>query len=160
MMRDSHGPENPDTSRGYEVEDASVREVLWTGVGLAVGTIIVCIAVFGLLRVLQNAEIGSRQPISELNVSTTVPPEPRLQEKPWVEMELFRQREDQMLTTYGWADQASGRVRIPIDRAMDMVIQRGLPARKGGAAGATPTSAPDSTTSGAQREAVNAPVQR
>jgi hypothetical protein len=135
MMKHSHGPDNPDNSRGYEVEDASVREVVWTGVGLAIGTLIVCIAVLGLLRVLQSAEVGARQPITDMAVPSTLPPEPRLQEKPWEEMELFRRREDQMLTTYGWSDQANGKVRIPIDRAMDMVVQRGLPARRQAAEG-------------------------
>lgn len=158
MKEDPVGPANPDTSRGYEVEDASPREVLWTGIGLAVGTIIVCIAVFGLLRVLQSAEVGSRQPISELNVSTTIPPEPRLQEKPWVELELFRAREERMLTTYGWADQAAGRVRIPIDRAMDMLVERGLPARAAGATSAQPRSGQTGATG--QREASGAPAQR
>jgi hypothetical protein len=152
-MKHSHGPDDRNTNRGYEVEDASIREVVWTGLGLAIGTLIICVAVLGLLRVLQSAEVGARQPITEVTVPSTLPPEPRLQEKPWEEMEVFRRREDQMLTTYGWADQANGKVRIPIDRAMDMLVQRGLPARKqAGDGGAAPGAAP--------REGANAAPQR
>ena len=38
------------------------------------------------------------------------------------------------LHSYGWVDQASGVVHIPIDHAMALTLQRGLPARAGGSA--------------------------
>jgi len=38
--------------------------------------------------------------------------------------------EDQKLATYDWVDQDAGKVRIPIDRAMDLIVQRGLPVRE------------------------------
>ena len=41
----------------------------------------------------------------------------------------MRAAEDQILNGYRWVDQAKGQVRIPIDRAIDMLAQRGLPAR-------------------------------
>lgn len=120
-------PHRPDGA-GYEVEDASIKEIVFTGVGLAVGTIIVCFAVAGLFKVL-TATVGTGAPAtSQIPTVQTFPPGPRLQEKPWLELQSLRQREDQMLTTYGWVDKNTGTVRIPIDLAMDMVIERGLPA--------------------------------
>ena len=50
---------------GYEVEDASVREVIYSGIGLAVGTIIIAVAVLGLFRVLGSVEQSSRQPLTQ-----------------------------------------------------------------------------------------------
>jgi hypothetical protein len=47
-----------------------------------------------------------------------------------LELKAVRDAEDQRLATYGWVDQAKGVVRIPIDRAIDLLSQRGLPARK------------------------------
>ena len=41
----------------------------------------------------------------------------------------MRAAEQQVLTTYGWVDRNAGVVRIPIDEAMKLAIQRGLPAR-------------------------------
>ena len=38
-------------------------------------------------------------------------------------------QEEQTLNSYGWVDQQAGVVRIPIDRAMDLLAQRGLPTR-------------------------------
>jgi hypothetical protein len=35
------------------------------------------------------------------------------------------------LSSYGWVDREAGIVRIPIDRAMDLLAERGLPARAG-----------------------------
>jgi hypothetical protein len=41
----------------------------------------------------------------------------------------LRATEDAILTTYGWVDRKNGIVHIPIDRAMDLLLQRGLPTR-------------------------------
>ncbi len=125
-----HGHEN---GTGYEVQDASIREVVFTGVGLAVGTILVCVAVFVLFRVLHSTEVQERRPVMAIQVPATFPPTPRLQAKPAEELQIVRHDEDQVLTTYGWVNKSAGLVRIPIDRAMQIVIERGLPVRKEGA---------------------------
>jgi len=41
----------------------------------------------------------------------------------------MRAEEDKILKNYGWIDQEKGIVRIPIDRAIEILAQRGLPAR-------------------------------
>jgi hypothetical protein len=46
-------------------------------------------------------------------------------------LEQLRQGEDEKLNSYGWVDQKAGTVRIPIDRAMDLLIEKGLPVRAG-----------------------------
>ena len=45
-------------------------------------------------------------------------------------LKQLRATEDAILTSYGWVDRQKGIVRIPIDRAIDLVLQRGLPARR------------------------------
>ncbi len=42
----------------------------------------------------------------------------------------MRAAEEKILHSYGWIDQQKGIVRIPIERAMELTAQRGLPARK------------------------------
>jgi hypothetical protein len=133
----AHDHEHKANGAGYEVEDASVREIVFTGVGLAVGTIIVCFAVAGLFKVLTATEVSSRQPLTQVPAGQSFPPTPRLQEKPWLELQGVRAHEDQVLTTYGWVDKNAGKVRIPIDKAMDIVVQHGLPMRTEGAPGGT-----------------------
>ena len=46
-------------------------------------------------------------------------------------LQRFRQSEDTVLTSYGWVDQNAGVVRIPIDRAKTLVLEKGFPVRTG-----------------------------
>ena len=55
---------------------------------------------------------------------------PRLQVKAEEELEVYRQKEHRRMTTYGWVDQAAGTVHMPIEKAMEMVMERGMPVRK------------------------------
>jgi hypothetical protein len=54
---------------------------------------------------------------------------PRLQVTPREDLEHMLGQENQTLNSYGWVDQKSGVVRIPITRAMDLLLERGLPVR-------------------------------
>ena len=59
-----------------------------------------------------------------------MPPEPRLQIHPREDLQDLRASEDAILNSYGWVDKNAGIVRIPIDEAMKLILQRGLPARQ------------------------------
>lgn len=54
------------------------------------------------------------------------PPLPRLQVQPVRHWREFRSAEMERLSTYGWMDRTSGVVHIPIDRAMELVAERGI----------------------------------
>jgi hypothetical protein len=54
-------------------------------------------------------------------------PEPRLEDDERTELNGFRLREEQQLESYGWVDQNAGVVHIPIDQAMKLIAERGLP---------------------------------
>jgi hypothetical protein len=56
-------------------------------------------------------------------------PEPRLEEDERMELQDVRGPKDEQLATYGWVDKKGGVVHIPIERAMELVVQRGLPTR-------------------------------
>jgi hypothetical protein len=58
-------------------------------------------------------------------------PAPRLQVQPAADLKALRAEEDRVLSSYGWIDRAAGAIRIPIDRAMDILAAEGLPARGG-----------------------------
>jgi hypothetical protein len=55
------------------------------------------------------------------------PPGPRLQTSARADLARFRAHEEQTLNSYGWIDRNKGLVRIPIERAMNLLAQRGLP---------------------------------
>jgi len=59
-----------------------------------------------------------------------LPPEPRLQSNPRQDLRDLRAEEDETLGSYRWVDRNNGVVGIPIDEAMKLTLQRGLPARQ------------------------------
>jgi hypothetical protein len=56
-------------------------------------------------------------------------PEPRLQTHPEEDLRALKQAEDRRLGTYGWIDREQQVLHMPIERAMDRVIRRGVPVR-------------------------------
>ena len=56
-------------------------------------------------------------------------PAPNLQVNPPDDLVSFRARENAELNGYGWVDRTNGVVHIPIARAVELIAQRGLPAR-------------------------------
>jgi hypothetical protein len=53
-------------------------------------------------------------------------PTPSLQTQPFADVYALREEEAKKLGSYGWVDKEGGVARIPIDKAMDVMIQRGF----------------------------------
>jgi hypothetical protein len=62
----------------------------------------------------------------------TVPGDPQIQAAPKRDLREFRLGEERVLNTYGWADKAAGTVHVPVNVAMEMIAQHGLPPRASG----------------------------
>src|SRR5213595_1496366 len=87
------------------------------------------VAIVGYFRALEAHDRKQNEPVSPL-VSASLrrtPPEPRLEPDPLAPRRRMRASEDAVLTTYGWVDRNAGVARIPLTRAMDLLVQRGLP---------------------------------
>ena len=65
----------------------------------------------------------------EITTPGRLPSAPRLQTSPTSDLQQLLEAENAKLNSYGWIDKSAGVVRIPINRAMDLLAQRGLPAR-------------------------------
>ncbi len=52
---------------------------------------------------------------------------PRLQVAPVGDLQTFRAREETDLNSYGWINRTSGTVHVPIERAMDLLVAKGMP---------------------------------
>jgi hypothetical protein len=126
----------PDTERptahaetAYEKRDVNVRGIVYFVVTLflVLGfTLISMRWLFGYFNYTQPLGPG----VTPFANSRTLPPEPRLQVHPVVDLDRMREEQNAMLNSYGWVDRATGKVRVPIDRAMEMLMQKGLPARQ------------------------------
>jgi len=53
-----------------------------------------------------------------------IPPEPRLQVSPQDDFQEYLRKEQEILKGYAWTSRAEGKVRIPINRAMQLVVER------------------------------------
>jgi hypothetical protein len=131
-----HPPSGPRTSRpdptlGHEERDVAVRPIAWTLVGL----IGIVLTVFVFIQVLLNvlAGVQSRRSAAPSPLAGAYgmkePPAPRLQTDPVDDLRALRARDQALLSGYAWVDRDAGVVRIPIERAKDVLAQRGLPAR-------------------------------
>lgn len=108
---------------GHEHREVSVRFIVISLIVLLVGTFMVCLLVVGIFQYFHNTYL----PPAATQAQQTIPPEPRIEEKPYLQLQNVRALEDHVLSTYAWVDKSEGTVRVPIDRAIDMVAQKGLP---------------------------------
>lgn len=60
-----------------------------------------------------------------------LPPEPRLETAPAKDLAALRERENAVLGAYAWVDRAKGIAEVPIDRAIEIAVEKGLPVRYG-----------------------------
>jgi hypothetical protein len=117
-------------SPGHEVRDADIRSLTYLGFG------ILALIVFGFIvaELALHFFVG-RQPIKNptaLFVQQQTPPPPLIQEHSGEELQDYLKQQNQILNSYGWVDRKAGIVRIPIDQAMDLLLQKGLPVRQPG----------------------------
>jgi hypothetical protein len=113
---------------GYEHADANVRSLYQFGAVLGILIIAVMWAMVHTYNFFAKHE-SLGPPASPFENQRELPPQPRLQPHPATDLKRYCEIEQQQLTTYGWVDQNNGLVRIPVDRAMDIVLEKGLPAR-------------------------------
>lgn len=76
------------------------------------------------------------KPVSPLQIKNEAPEGVRLQVVPGLDLRLQREAESDRLNGYGWVDQGAGLVHIPIEKAMEVLVEKGVPARSGAGAAA------------------------
>jgi hypothetical protein len=123
---------------GYEKRDASAKGIFMSVVGLFVVLIIVEIVGHSIIAAFRKSPRPSDRftgSVRAAQAAAAQAPYPRLQISPPADLAKFREEEARRLNSYGWVDKSAGTVRIPVDRAMDLVLQKGLPSRKKGEPG-------------------------
>ena len=153
MSNDIH-PAKTNGHGDYERRDITVGGVVYFMVGLAVAAMLIHFIVAGMYKYLENRSEAQQRSVSPLVTNPvrdtrTLPPEfktdsegtdyqkyleksfpaPQLEIDERTELNKVRLSEENTLSTYDYIDKDAGTVRIPIDRAMDLLVQRGLPVR-------------------------------
>lgn len=145
-----HGPKEVDASAGYEQSDIRVTGIIVFLTSLAIFVAVCGVLTYGIGKVINarmNREDGPNSKwtkTADVRELGNLPSSPELQNKvaeitrsfptPRVQTDDGNQdvadlhaREDLLLENYSWVDQSQGKVRIPIERAMELIAQRGLP---------------------------------
>jgi hypothetical protein len=148
--RDEFRPEEIDASKGFEQTDIKVTGIVVFLTALAIFVAVTGVLCYGIGKVI-NSELNREDgPNTKWTKSVDIrelgnlPNNPELQNKvaelaksfptPRVQTDdgnedtaELHAREDLLLNYYSWADRSTGKVRIPIERAMELIAQRGLP---------------------------------
>jgi hypothetical protein len=126
-MSDPHSSNQPHAPKTFDAE-IDLKTIVGSVVGLAGATLIVLALMWGMGIVFKEAEEAKDRPppaMSEAMIDP-IPPGPRLQSSPPRDMDEMRAQDREALTTYGWVDPAAGVARIPVDRAISIVVEKGL----------------------------------
>jgi hypothetical protein len=121
---------NPEVQ--HEHSDVNISAILGFGGALIVVAVVIHLLIyvlFGYFNSREQLQTAVEYPLAAAQ-GRREPPEPRLQTAPRQDLADLRAKEDDMLTSYGWVDKNAGVVRIPIDAAMKLTLERGLPARQ------------------------------
>jgi len=115
----------------FEPTDIATRPIVFAVVSLAVTTLVFTFAAhltyFGFAA-RERASSPSASPLAEYAVKE--PPEPRLQIHPKSDLDVLRAAEARSLGTLAWVDKDAGVVQVPIERAMQLLLAKGVPARQ------------------------------
>lgn len=120
---------HPDTSKGYELTDANPKGIGQFLISLVVLAVFSFLSMAGLAAFLIKHAAKGERPISLVSDARTLPPNPRLQVTPIQDLAKFKDEEKAILNSYGWVDPENKIVRVPITRAMEILAERGLPAK-------------------------------
>ncbi len=163
---------NPETQ--HESSDVNVRALIWFFVIFVIFSIVMHFALWALYKGFVNMERKEKPRLTSIAqpVDAAVPknqpllqPFPRKIEgkviqpqrsTPVTDLADMRREEEKALTTYGWVDQQKGVVRIPIDVAKQLVVQRGMQVQQGMPAAGT--SAPATSSAGEGAGATQSPT--
>jgi len=150
MSTDANPTNNPYGHGSFEREDLSASGVLYFIVGVGALALVAFLLMAGLYKFL-DTRAGKQQPaVSPLEANPPKDtrnltegykdylkdnfPAPRLEIDERTELNDDRIAEEEKLASYGYVDDNHVTVRIPIERAMDLIAQRGLPVRSQAAA--------------------------
>ena len=141
----------------YEHQDLQPKSILYFLLVLGVATIASLFLLRGLYSFLDQREKSGQPQVSPL--VTNVPedtrhiapgypqatfPDPKLEEDERGQLNGIITAEQDRLYTYGWVDESAGTVHIPIERAMDLIVEHGLPVRAQNANGDAGTNSESS----------------
>ena len=119
MSSEEHKPR-----RDHDRTDWNLRYVVWGAAVLVVSISVGLTALWWMFKEFHGGAANQQMGTARATVQENRPPEPLLQVSPtddWTEM---LKREQEILNSYRWVDRSKGIVHIPIERAMELMVER------------------------------------
>lgn len=128
-MHESHHESRSEPKGGYEIRDVHLSVVIVGVVALGFVCVFAFVLAAAIIPVMRSVApdptvVEGGAPI---DYGRLLPPEPRLQPDPPATLAEFKAAEEEFLSTYGWINRQEGVVRLPVSRAIDLVLERGSP---------------------------------
>jgi len=126
----THDPPPEVVARGHEDLHPNTKAILLTGVGLLVLMLFGIVFSLGLMTALSDRSTVARDGEDAAGAASAAsasqpfeaPETPNLA----LQTELQRKAMRQVLTSYGWVEREQQVARIPIERAIDVIAERGF----------------------------------
>ena len=127
---------HPDAA--YDHSDLGASGIVSFLIGLAITIVFIHFIVWGFIKTYTHFETKTMARTSAIIEPQPPPPQgdpvarfpaPQLQPDPTADLNKYREAVEQQLNSSGWIDQNAGVAHIPVEHAIDLVSQRGLPVR-------------------------------
>jgi hypothetical protein len=122
MATDAH----IERTAAYEKRDANPRALVYFILIMAAILAATSLSLIWLFKHYQKVENPGSVVAAPFAAARPLPPPPRIQPNPSADMQGYMQSQQDLLNSYGWIDRQEGVVRLPIDRAMQLLLERGL----------------------------------
>ena len=126
-MSEPRTPSPQSLQAKHETSDVRSMPLVYSALALAAAVALVCVFLIWFFDRLEVRAERHDPKLSPLVGDQTPPVGPRLQEQPANDLARMRAAEDRALDRYRWIDKERGVVQLPIDRAMDLLLEQGLP---------------------------------
>ena len=169
MMNHGH----PGHEVEFEHEDLRTRGVFAFLIGLAVVGVVIYFIIVGMYSFLdkyERSQMSTASPLvtSKAAMSRVVTQEdmdkafrdngaPMLETNERTQLRDFLMNQEDQLNSYGWVDQKSGIAHIPIERAMELIVQQGIPVHSPNGASAENTATNTPAAKSAEKGKSSAP---
>ena len=117
----------------HEESDVNVGAIMRYGASLLAVAVVAHVFLWWLLGTYERQHERAQTQVYPMAAGQQdrLPPSPRLQDNPQQELQDLRAKQEALLEGFGWVNKEAGVARIPIEDAMKMVVERGLPVREG-----------------------------
>lgn len=118
---------NPAAAPGYETHDANAGAVFAFLVILGIVLVVVSLVCWGMFRYFSGHDANRSATDSPFADTRQLPLGPQLQVNPREDWLKYRDEQEKSLETYEWVNRSAGIVRVPIEKAMELLVKKGVP---------------------------------